>query len=226
MMTLDRLVAVKCSLNYHRKMTPRLIEVLIALSWLIPVLLTVMEGIIMLHTDFYTELKVRSVILGVFFTFGSISLCVSNGILYHCIYRQQTSICKTSFPLKNNPPAGFKKENDNNIISINQKAAANKEEAKKSLRRRDIKASWLCIWISVAFVICWAPLTGYRLSYVMGRTTAYPWLRRLSLCLASANSLANPIIYFMRRKDFQRYLKRMVSDKKSSITRSVTSYTS
>ena len=223
-MTLDRLIAVKYSLHYHRKMTTRRTMVLIAVSWLIPALLTVIEGVILLQEDSYTELKVRSVILGVFFTFGSLSLSVSNGILYHYIYQQQSRIRTTSFPFQTIPPKESHDNQSNNNSS--HLPARNKQKYKNSPSQGDIKTSTLCIWITVAFIACWSPLTGYRLSYVLGRTRAFPWLRRLCLCLASANSLVNPIIYFMRRKDFQKCIRRIVSDKERSSGRSVTNYTS
>ena len=212
-MTLDRLIAVKYSLSYHRIMTKRRAMILIAVSWFIPILLTVIEGIIFIQTPIKTELKVRSAILGVFFTFGSITLCASNGMLYYFIYQQQKGIRKTSFPLQSSL-LSTKSDQKGNHKGYDDFTTQNKQKCKKLPSRRDIKASTLCIWITVAFVVCWIPLTGYRLSYIMGRTNKIFWLRRLGLCLASANSLVNPIIYFMKRKDFQRYLKRMVSDKK------------
>ena len=229
LMTLDRLIAVKYSLQYHKKMTTRRIMMLIALTWLIPILLTLSEGVILLHTDSYTELKVRSVILGIFFTFGSVSLFISNGILYHYIRRQQTKIRKTSIPrgfLSDETQPFTESHKKKSQFSFSRSALQHKQKTRKSPSQRDIKASTLCIWITVAFVACWTPLTGYRVSYVLGRTRKFPWFRRLCLCLASANSLVNPIIYFMRRKDFQTHLKRMLSDKKRSSARSTASYTS
>ena len=73
----------------------------------------------------------------------------------------------------------------------------------------DLKITILCICIIVAFLICWLPLVGYRFSYVVGRTTNVPWFRRLSQCLALSNSLFNPFIYFMVRKDLRQLLRRL-----------------
>ena len=208
---------------------PRRKILLVALVWLIPILLTISEGVILLHTDSYAELKVRSVILGVFFTFGSISLFISNGVLYHYIRRQQTKLRKTSIPrgflsAETQPFTESRKKKSK--FSFSRSSSQHKQRTGKSPSQRDIKASTLCIWITVAFVACWTPLTGYRVSHVLGRTRAFPWFRRLCLCLASANSLVNEMIYFMRRKGFQTHLKRMLFDRKTSSARSTASYTS
>ena len=82
----------------------------------------------------------------------------------------------------------------------------------KSERLRGIperKITTMCICIIVTFLICWLPLVGYRFSYVAGRTTQVPWFRRLTQCLALTNSLFNPFIYFMVRKDFRELLKNL-----------------
>ena len=74
----------------------------------------------------------------------------------------------------------------------------------------DNKMTTVCICIIVVFVICWLPLVGYRFSYVVGRTTKIVWYRRLTQCLAIANSLFNPFIYFLVRNDFRELLKRLL----------------
>ena len=72
------------------------------------------------------------------------------------------------------------------------------------------KITIMCICIIMTFLVCWLPLVGYRFSYVVGRTTVVPWFRRLTQCLALSNSLLNPFIYVMMRKDFRELLKRLL----------------
>ena len=74
----------------------------------------------------------------------------------------------------------------------------------------DSKITTTCICITVTFLICWLPLVGYRFSYVVGRTTQVPWFRRLTQCLALTNSLFNPFIYFMVRKEFRELFKKLL----------------
>ena len=89
---------------------------------------------------------------------------------------------------------------------------ADKPDLKSQLIKKipEIKITTVCICIIIAFAICWLPLVGYRFSYVVGRTAQVPWFRRLTLCLALSNSLFNPVIYFMMRKDFRELLKKLV----------------
>ena len=89
--------------------------------------------------------------------------------------------------------------------------AATRESFLSKLHKNvyDLKITILCICIIVAFLMCWLPLVGYRFSYVIGRTTNVPWFRRLSQCLALSNSLLDPFIYFMVRKDLRQLLRRL-----------------
>ena len=67
----------------------------------------------------------------------------------------------------------------------------------------------LCICIVITFVIFWSPLIGYRFSYVLGRLKSIVWYRRTSFLFALANSLINPFMYFLIRKDFRGLFKQL-----------------
>ena len=85
-----------------------------------------------------------------------------------------------------------------------------KRDLKLLRKLRERKITIMCICNIVAFLICWLPLVGYRFSYVVGRTTEVYWLLRLTQCLVLSNSLLNPFIYFMVRKDFRKLLKKLL----------------
>ena len=77
---------------------------------------------------------------------------------------------------------------------------------KRKLRKygnREKMVTMLCICIVIIFVVCWFPLIGYRFSYVVGRYKSIVWFRRSSFLLALTNSLMNPVMYFLIRKDFR-----------------------
>ena len=82
----------------------------------------------------------------------------------------------------------------------------------KSINYRENKMTVVCICIITVFLIAWLPLIGYRLSYVIGRDKAVVWLRRLSLCVAMANSILNPCFYFLLRQDFRSLLWNLVTE--------------
>ena len=78
-------------------------------------------------------------------------------------------------------------------------------------RRQELKnTSLLCLLTVLLFILSWLPLAGYRFCYATGIGGGIPWLRRLSLCLTIANSLINPIIYLLVRKEFRAYLKNLL----------------
>ena len=72
------------------------------------------------------------------------------------------------------------------------------------------KTSLVCILAVTVFILSWLPLAGYRLGFAIGITLMIPWLRRLALCLTIANSLLNPVIYLLVRKEFRLYLKKLI----------------
>ena len=81
-------------------------------------------------------------------------------------------------------------------------SSVKKRKLKKS-RNREKMVTMLCICIVIIFVVCWFPLIGYRFSYVVGRYRSIVWFRRSSFLLALTNSLMNPVMYFLIRKDFR-----------------------
>lgn len=70
----------------------------------------------------------------------------------------------------------------------------------------NIHATHMCILFVIAFIICWLPLSVYRLRYVIGMEPIV-WLRRFGLFLAAANSLVNPCIYLLKQKMLRKQMK-------------------
>ena len=71
------------------------------------------------------------------------------------------------------------------------------------------KTSLVCILAVSAFMVLWLPLAVYRFCFAVGIEWRVPWLRRLALCMTITNSLLNPFIYLLVRKEFRLYLKKM-----------------
>ena len=202
-MTIDRLVSVKYPLRYHSIMTQWRIKLLIALTWIVPGTLTLIEVLVLLYSTFNTELKVRSCFMFIFLITASLALISSNFVIHRSIFRQQASMMTVSTHSSDRTI-----KNDTNMVR-NERKYAKKTISNSVDILVNLINSRVCIWIIAAFMVCWIPLTAYRFSYVVGRTTALRWLRRLSLCLASANSFLNPCIYFLIRKQFRTLLKRL-----------------
>jgi len=78
-------------------------------------------------------------------------------------------------------------------------------------KQQELKnTSLLCLLTVFLFILSWLPLASYRFCYATEIGGGIPWLRRLSLCLTIANSLINPIIYLLVRKEFRAYLKSLL----------------
>ena len=78
-------------------------------------------------------------------------------------------------------------------------------------KENEIKnTSLLCLLTFIVFICTSLPLAAYRFCYAIDGKIDIPWLRRLSLCLTITNSLLNPVLYLLVRKEFRAYLKRMI----------------
>eukprot|EP00794_Sanderia_malayensis_P008449 gene8449-9351_t len=101
-------------------------------------------------------------------------------------------------------------KNNSTVVTLQENTASERQKVRLAARERtEIKATTMCICIVALFTLCWTPLIVYRLHYVHNaKGFRLPWFRRLALCLASSNSLLNPCIYLLVRKDFRNYLPR------------------
>ncbi len=87
-----------------------------------------------------------------------------------------------------------------------QKALARQRAKSLARYKNEARVTFMCVCVVFVFIICWAPLTVYRLFFFMNKSLNLPWYRRFALCLASCNSLLNPCTYLIIRKDFRHYL--------------------
>lgn len=76
----------------------------------------------------------------------------------------------------------------------------------KQMQKDNMHNTLVCVLVVVAFVICWSPLSIYRLRFILGEE-AIPWLRRFALFLAAFNSIVNPCIYLLKQKALRRRIK-------------------
>ena len=228
-MTTDRLIAVKYPLRYGSLMTSKRILRLIILSWIIPCVIIAIQVVILFKTSSNTELKVRSFLLAVFFLMASMVLSASNWYLLTAIRKQNEKFAAYPVPTSQLHSYNLSRNHADEMISsltpniITCPQAQNcatrpptpKVSKKNKLRKPEPVTCTLCVWIVVVFLICWIPLTSYRFTSLIGRTTPIPWLRRLGLCLATSNSLFSPCLYYLKRRDFRKCFKELFGYKSS-----------
>ena len=88
-LTFDRLLAIKYPFRYDSLMTHSRVVKLIAVSWIIPVIATIIQSIIYVMTDGNFELKVRNATLTAIFLTGFVVLSVSNIMLLLQVRQQR-----------------------------------------------------------------------------------------------------------------------------------------
>ena len=74
------------------------------------------------------------------------------------------------------------------------------------------KTNKICICLTIVFLICWLPLVIYYVvwSFVSHIPFASGFFI-ISLCLASANSIANPFVYIIQRKCYHSCFRKILS---------------
>lgn len=246
LLTVDRLVAMKKPYFYTSAFYKKLIRRLIALTWVIPGVIIVMQSLVYVEEP-KTELMIRSYLFTVFFLSGLMVLLVSNTTLFLSIqaYAKRLTKCTvsqrrdtrensvdhsyTEWNEKEDRAAAIRTDRDirRSSKAVNQVGSHLSPEPSftrrtsfciPSRRRRQVSkrqelkvSSLVCLLTVSVFIILWLPLVSYRFAFAIGIKLNIPWLRRLALCLTIANSLLNPIIYLLVRKEFRVYLRRLIN---------------
>ena len=224
LLTMDRLLAVKRPLQYDSLMNHKTMLTLVFSCWIIPIFITIGQCLLILisNRNYNLELDVRASLLGLFFVTGFLVLVVSNGILFFSLRKRHTYSLRRTFEPTNtfgnvnkiHPAPG----ETVNVVPAEQVSSARtattttdteSQKVASNMTKLDYRICLLCISIVLTFLFCWLPLTTYRLSSLLGRTESIVWFRRLSMILAIANSLIDPFLYFLIRRDFRYFLRRM-----------------
>ena len=235
LLTIDRLIAVKKPFIYSSHWYRRVITRLIIVTWLIPLAITVMQSMVFLYLSSRDELFVRSIFFSVFFFLATLILIVFNFFLIMNIRTHFSRVDSSIVPTRS--AASFQavyeteqgqvettvnfKRNINNASEISrgslsvapndsQIAERNRRVKRLNLRGELKQTSLFCVAIVSLFIVLWCPLAVYRLHYAVGISLNIFWLRRLSLCLTVANSLLNPVFYFLAKRELRGYLAKFL----------------
>ena len=236
LLTVDRLVAVKVPFKYTSAGYRRLINRLLIASWIIPAIITIQQSFIFVYDSSKQELVVRSIFFSIFFVIGTFALIISNSTLIFGIRRYFTRVdtrlhsrpsasalppSKSAYEVDDQSVASEVIREDEPTAKIElstvheQKAGRpNKTQKRRATasRRSDLKqTSLFCLLIVTLFLTLWMPLAAYRVFYAAGKSLKIAWLRRLALCLSVVNSLLNPVMYFLVKKELRKYMKRLLT---------------
>ena len=235
LLTIDRLVAVKKPFIYSSHWYRRVITRLLIVTWLIPLGITVMQSLVYIFVSSRDELFVRSILFSAFFFLAALILIVFNFIL---ILNIRTHFSRVDFkivPTKNTvsfqvayeteqghveTSANFNQKVDNALEITRGSLSMAPNEPQIAERNRNIRrvnhrgnlkqTSLFCVAIVSLFIVLWCPLAVYRLYYAVGISLKIYWLRRLALCLTVANSLLNPVFYFLAKRELRGYLAKFL----------------
>lgn len=214
-MTLDRLIAIRIPLKHKAIMSPSRVKGLIIVCWILPIFFIAQEMLIYVQFSWQTELIVRGYTLFTFFSVGTMFLTIANVHLYKTIRKHARVVSekilaqgkkfRISGTFSGNTP-------ESNTCSMHLYACRRELKMAKAAMR-EIQAARLCIKIVLIFIVCWLPLTSYRLRYSLHGSVGIAWLRRFCLQMAVMNSLINPAVYLLTRLSFQKYMWRFLTCK-------------
>ena len=203
-MTADRLVSVKFPLRYRLMVTRKRIKLGIFMCWLITLVFMTIQILLFFCLSYETELKVRCLHVVIFFVVGSTVLSISNTTLYRTVQRRtaKSNVGVICAQLSGDLTLRFE--------SIERK------QFDKTKQKEETAKARICIWMTVLFIVCWLPIAiRYALRlFLSSDDLGRPWL---TVCLAfvGLNSVLNPVIYLLLRKDFQYYFQKMMHIKSS-----------
>ena len=187
--TFDRLIVVVYALRYHSIMTDFRANLLICITWLMVPVILITQGAIYLGLSISLELKVRTYQLTTFFIIGTTVLSFGNIKLHFVIRRKKEKTLvnetpNTESPIDTNPRSrGIKPTKDMGMIVSNSR---------------------LCLWMIAVYVMCWLPVTVDYVVYSVGYQDPDDLRFTICICIAASNSLINPVLYLVMRKDFRK----------------------
>ena len=222
-MTADRLISIMFPVKYSLVMNKGKVTILIYASWAAVILIIVTLGILFFTTSPKTELATRGYLLGIFFVISSIVLSISNAYLFRKLRELNakrnekqnmplSEMTKLKKDYKTMESLQEKGVDSNHTTRSGSTTSYDTDADEKDAKGKpsDKGNSMICIWMTLTFIICWLPASVY---YGIWATTGHAPVNRIllafCLCLASSNSLINPLIYFALRKDFRAYLLRI-----------------
>ena len=186
-LTADRLVSVKYPFKYSSIMTRKKIIGVIISGWFLVIALFISQSVLFyaFHDDGWTELKSRAALLSIFFFGAFVTLSVSNTYLYLKICAMNNSVTSL-MPSKVRPVK----------YGVTDRI---KQPIPKS-----IETSKTCIWLTLLFVVCWFPVVLYYMLWLTsGKAPFSRALLTFCFSLASMNSLINPVVYIIQKKQFR-----------------------
>ena len=77
----------------------------------------------------------------------------------------------------------------------------------------EIKKVSICVWLTMLFLVCCSPMSVAYFSIVVVSSNNDEWIQFLmatGFIFAASNSLLNPTVYFWKRKDFRKFVTRIV----------------
>ena len=200
--TAERLVAIKLLLYHRFTVTRNRIKVAVGMCWLFVTVVITIQGVLFVVVSAKTELQVRCLLLTIFFIAGTFILLVSNTVLYKTVQRRVVN--RHVNMVHSQTRGGISQDS----VSKERYSVGN------SKQRDDTSRARICIWMTAVFIMCWLPVTIY---YILWFALSINPAGRLGLivcfALVGLNSVLNPVIYLLQRKDFRFYFRKIICRK-------------
>ena len=200
LLTFDRLFAIVKPLRYPSLITGKRLRMSLISSWFLTLLLLTQQYLLYFCFSSALELKVRGILLLIYFFAGVTVLGIANYILFLAIRQQIARLKMHSAQPKSEASSQIpgSEEPKANVFLISKKR-------RTEVNKCDLAASKECCYIVLIFIFLLVPLSVYRLLYTCGVRLGYRHVRRVFLFLALSSSFINPWIYFFKKRQFRKY---------------------
>lgn len=198
-LTGERLIAIKWPFVYQN-IQPLHVYIVCFLSWLPPIIFYSFALGYELDA-YYGDLLNATIILATM-----VLLTIANGMIYGVVRMQKLKIA--NLQVEDLQPSGTNMESINHLESSGVTEESKKERSKK----RNVKASYICVGLVIDYVIFWFPTCFLDLLKIRNLATSVVYtgafINLFFVRFALLNSFFDPIIYISMNKGIRREIKK------------------
>lgn len=200
LVTMDRFLAVAKPYLYKEISTKRNVVILMAIIWSIAAVVLIL-GLIFATLDNAESLRIATdaidwVLIVITFT-GILFLVIANSIILREVRKQVKLVSSIS-------------------VFGNDKEAAKKSE--NSLRRKELRAAYLCIMIVCVFTVCWLPISlGLLLNRIEKGNSVAKKLMEIGKALVFVGVILNPCLYVPFKSELKSTFCKCLVNRKANI---------
>lgn len=210
--TFDRYIAIYCPTKYHNIMSPKVANILIAVSWIYPCIISILPFCGLNAWDSHLVCVFQRIVMSwqlllMALTLWSFTLVTV--VMYGLILNKA---CKVYNQIRPSVKSAVVP-----VVKTMQYERNEMENRHKTERMRGVlRGAKALAAVTLLFSVCWLPYTYFQVRAFIEPEYIYSWewdIATWIVFLGMANSVMNPFIYAWQRKDFNSACKRLLSCK-------------